>query len=65
MLNSSIRPIYRILPDATTPGQSRSGSDGNEGVLDCYCITVALKVLINVSMFFFHWMLKKYFYRLT
>ena len=30
---SSIWPIDRTLSDATTPGQSGSGSDGNEGVL--------------------------------
>ena len=30
---SSIWPIDRILSDATTPGQSGLGSDGNEGVL--------------------------------
>ena len=28
-----IWPIDRILSGATTPGQSGSGSDGNEGVL--------------------------------
>ena len=32
MLNSSIWPIDRTLPDATTPDQSGSGSDGNEVV---------------------------------
>ena len=30
---SSIWPIDRTLSGATTPGQSRPGSDGNEGVL--------------------------------
>ena len=30
---SSIWPLDRALLDATTPGQSGSGSDGNEGVL--------------------------------
>ena len=30
---SSIWPIDRILSDATTPGPSESGSDGNEGVI--------------------------------
>ena len=33
MSNSSIWPIDRTLSDATTLSQSRSGSDGNEGVL--------------------------------
>ena len=33
MSNSSIWPIERTLLGATTPGQSRPGSDGNEGVL--------------------------------
>ena len=36
MLNSFIWPIDRTLSSATTQGQSRPGSDGNEGVL---CIT--------------------------
>ena len=30
---SSIWPIDRALSDATTPGQSRLKSNGNEGVL--------------------------------
>ena len=30
---SSIWPIDRILPGATTPGQSRPGRDSNEGAL--------------------------------
>ena len=30
---SFIRPIDRILSGATTEGQSRPGSDGNDGVL--------------------------------
>ena len=30
---SSVSPIDRTLSDATIPGQSRPGSDGNEGVL--------------------------------
>ena len=30
---SSIWPIYRARSGATIPGQSESGSDGNEGVL--------------------------------
>ena len=30
---SSIWPIDRTLSDATTPGQSLPGSDGNEGVI--------------------------------
>ena len=29
----SIWPIDETLTDTTTPGQSRSGSNGNEGVL--------------------------------
>ena len=33
ILSSSIRLIDRILSGATTPGQSRTGSDGNERVL--------------------------------
>ena len=33
MSNSSIWPIDRTISGATTPGQSRPGSDGNEGVL--------------------------------
>ena len=33
MRNSSIGPIDRTLSGATTMGQSRPGSDGNEGVL--------------------------------
>ena len=33
MPNSSIRPIDKTLSGATTPGQSESGSNGNEGVL--------------------------------
>ena len=33
MLNSSIWRIDRTLSDATTPGQSEPGSDGNKGVL--------------------------------
>ena len=33
MSNSSIWPIDRTLSGATTPGQSRPGSDSNEGVL--------------------------------
>ena len=33
MSNSSIWPIDRTLSCATTPGQSKPGSDGNEGVL--------------------------------
>ena len=33
MLNSSIWPIDRTLPDATTPGQSVPASDGKEEVL--------------------------------
>ena len=32
MSNRSIRPIDRTLSDATTPGQSRPGSDGNKGI---------------------------------
>ena len=39
---SSIWPIDRTLSGATTPGQSGSGSDGNEGVLcipESSCIT--------------------------
>ena len=32
MSNSSIWPIDRTLSGATTPGQSGSGSNGNEGV---------------------------------
>ena len=30
---SSIQPIDRAISDATTPGQSGPGSDGNEGLL--------------------------------
>ena len=30
---SSFQPIASALSGATTPGQSESGSDGNEGVL--------------------------------
>ena len=33
MSNSSFLPIDRTLLGATTPGQSGSGNDGNEGVL--------------------------------
>ena len=33
MSNSSIWPIDMTLSGATTPGQSRSRSDGNKGVL--------------------------------
>ena len=33
MSNSSIWPIDRTLSDATTPGQSGFGSDGNEEAL--------------------------------
>ena len=33
MSNSSIWAIGRPLSDAITPGQSRLGSDGNEGIL--------------------------------
>ena len=33
MSNSSVWPIDRTLSGATTPGQSRPGSDGNEAVL--------------------------------
>ncbi len=33
MSNSSIWPIDRTLSGATTPGQSRPGSNGNEEVL--------------------------------
>ena len=39
---SSIWPIDRTLPDAATPGQSRTGSDGNKGILrisQCSSIT--------------------------
>ena len=33
MLNSSIRPIERILTEVTTPGQSGPGNNSNEEVL--------------------------------
>ena len=33
MSNSSIEPIDWILSGAISPGQSRPGSDGNDGVL--------------------------------
>ena len=33
MSNNSIRSIDKTLLDATPPGQSEPGSDGNEGVL--------------------------------
>ena len=33
MSNNSIWPIDKTLSDATTPGQSGHGIDGNEGVL--------------------------------
>ena len=33
MSNSSIWTLDRILPGATTPGESGSGKDGNEEVL--------------------------------
>ena len=33
MSNSCIRPIRKTLSSATTPGQSRPGSNGNDGVL--------------------------------
>ena len=33
MSNSSIWPLDRALSNATTPGQSKPGSNGNEGVL--------------------------------
>ena len=33
MLFSSSRPIDTVLSGATTPGQSGTGSDGNEGLL--------------------------------
>ena len=33
MSNSSIGPIDRTLSGATTPGQRRHGSNGNDGVL--------------------------------
>ena len=45
MLKSSIWPIDKTLSDATTLGQCRPGSDGNEGVLhipQSSCITGAL-----------------------
>ena len=34
MSNCSAWPIDKTLSGATTPGQSRRGSDGNEGVID-------------------------------
>ena len=33
MSNSSLWPLDRTLSGATTPSQSRPGSDGNEGIL--------------------------------
>ena len=46
MSNSSILSIDRILSDDTTPGQSRSGRDGNEGVFrnDWLFYTALLRV---------------------
>ena len=45
MSNSYIWPIDRTLSDATTPGESGPGSDGNVGVLhvpQSSCITEVL-----------------------
>ena len=66
--NSSILPINRTLSGATTPGQSKPGSNSNEGVLctslntnitgtsPSYCLVfnIALNILVWLpSNFFF------------
>ena len=55
MSNSSIWPIDSSLPGATTLGQSRPGSDGNEGVL---CIPPKLQHCWSLSIRLFSIMSK-------
>ena len=50
MSNSPIWPIIRSLSDATTPGQSRPGIDGNEGVFGISQSTIRLFNVIGHSL---------------
>ena len=58
MSNSSIWPIDRTLSGPTTPGQSKPGSDGNEGVLSIpqiFCINRVSPSASLVSYQDIHW----------